>query len=109
MRGIRVIAKKVAKSGIIGFNDKIFINYINKLTLAAQKTNGFQNTRSYWEKDYNNIVAFSISDWDSEKDWNKWLNSKNRKNINNEHKNVILSEEFNVLIKSKNSDNTFLL
>ena len=109
MRSIRVIAKKVAKVELMNFNDKLFMNYINKLTSAAQKSNGFQNTHSYWEKDCNNIVAFSISDWNSENDWNNWLNSNIRKEINRQHKKVISYEEFNILIKSKNNDNTFLL
>ena len=83
MRGIRVIAKKVANLDKFGFNDKLFMNYINNLTSEAQKRTGFQNTRSYWEKDYNKVVAFSISDWESEYHWNEWLNSNTRKENNN--------------------------
>ena len=109
MRGIRVIAKKIGTVGTVGFYDKLFINYINKLTVAAKKSSGFQKTYSYWEKDYNNLTAFSISDWNSENDWNNWLNSDVRKKISFEHKEAISSEEFNILVKSNNSDNVFLL
>ena len=109
MRGIRVIAKKVAKVGIMNYNDKIFINYINNLTSEAQNFKGFQNTNRYWEKNYNQLIAFSISDWESENDWNNWLESNTRKLIRDKHQEVILEEKFNILLKSKNKDNTFLL
>ena len=108
MRCIRVIAKKIGTVGTVGFYDKLFINYINKLTVAAKNSSGFQKTHSYWEKDYNNLTAFSISDWDSENDWNNWLNSNVRKKISLEQKEAISSEEFSVLVKS-NNDNGFLL
>jgi antibiotic biosynthesis monooxygenase (ABM) superfamily enzyme len=91
---------------------------MNKLTQIAMKQPGYVGSNSYWEFTDNHITKYNgkiqniytISDWNSQYSWNLWLNSQERKVIQNEYKDVIKTEEFNLLYVNKyKEDSTFLL
>ena len=55
------------------------------------------------------VSVWKYPDWTSNDNWEKWLKSKERTDIKNKYKIDIKSEEYYVLVKRKDSNNTFLL
>lgn len=107
MNIVRVIAFKRGKD----LCKSNFKDYINQLTLEAHKQKGFIKSESFMKSkfSYNNHLIVSISDWDSEKDWEDWKESSVRNNIYHEYVGNIISEEFTILVKNKERNNIFLL
>ena len=103
MPPIRVIATKIGY-----YNTTNFIKYINSLTRSASYAKGFIGSNSYWKVGKNKHIV-SVSDWTSNDNWEKWLESKERAKIKNKYKIDVKSEEYYILVKRKDTNNTFLL
>ena len=86
MNVVRVLTKKIPISSIANCT---FIQFSNDLTQAASKHKGFINSTSYWEDVYNYDIdssLYTISDWESKKDWDEWIKSEIREKILDNHK-----------------------
>lgn len=101
MPPIRIIATK------IGYNNN-FIKYVNSLTKKASYAKGFIGSNSYWKIGKNKTIV-SVSDWTSHDNWEKWLKSQERAEIQKQHKLDVKSEKFYALVKRKDVNDTFLL
>ena len=81
---------------------KSIIEYQNELSKEAIKYRGFISSQSFCIKDdnYYNLCSSicNVSMWNSEHDWINWLESFNRKKINQKYQNVIEKEDFKILI-----------
>ena len=101
MPPIRIIATKV------GYNNNL-IKYVNSLTRKASYANGFIGSNSYWKIGKNKTIV-SVSDWTTHSDWEKWLKSPERAELQDQHKLDVKFEKFYALVKRKDTNNTFLL
>tara|TARA_E500000178_G_C16478925_1_gene512162 strand:+ start:54 stop:413 length:360 start_codon:yes stop_codon:yes gene_type:complete len=85
-----------------GYN---LIDYQNELTKEASKFKGFISSQSFCVKDenyYNFCTSIcNLSLWNSEYDWNNWINSSKRKKINNKYTSLIHNEQFQILLTRK--------
>ena len=81
---------------------KSIIDYQNELTKEAIKYKGFISSQSFCVKDdnYYNLCSSicNLSMWHSENYWNNWLESSNRKKINEKYLDLIEKEDFKILI-----------
>ena len=114
MSWVVVISRKVARPACrLGYAESYqFAEYLNQLTKAANQKAGFISSNSFWSNHrscerYN--TAISVSKWTSEKHWEDWLKSRTRAEIYCEHKDMIESEKFEVLIKKKDTNTVPLL
>ena len=81
---------------------KSIIDYQNELTKEAIKYKGFISSQSFCVKDdnYYNLCSSicNLSMWHSENDWNNWLESSNRKKINEKYLDLIEKEDFKIFL-----------
>ena len=114
MSSVRVISKKITYCDIKSLNR--FAKYSNLLNERVQTIPGFIKSESYWEYrelETSNImkenIIYTISEWDSITEWNRWLESSSRQSIKMDYLDIIYSESFKILIKNKDRDDIFLL
>lgn len=100
MNRIRVISKKIPNEALGSVTG--LIEYQNELTIAVRSFNGFITSQSHWVE---NITAryyrdiYNISVWKSRYDWDKWLKSDRRIEINEKYNQFVEKEEHIVLTK----------
>jgi heme-degrading monooxygenase HmoA len=99
---IRIISRKVPLGSSVNFG-----LYVNKLSELVKKQPGFIKSESFWCRDSDNI--FSMSDWESEKQWEKWLKSEERREIIRSHRNYVQEEHFHTFHKTNNRFHNFFL
>jgi len=107
MNSIKIIAEKYASKTCI--NASRFITYTNRLTEIAGKQEGFILSSSYLKEpidfiEKNPLTIITISEWKHFSHWEDWENSKERKNIYEEYKDVIHKEEFNRIFNKRTND-----
>ena len=99
---IRVISRKVPLGNSVNFG-----LYVNKLSELVQKQPGFIKTESFWCRESDNI--FSMSDWQTEKHWEKWLTSDERREVIRAHRNFVQEEHFHTFHKTNSKFHNFFL
>ena len=100
MNRIRVISTKIPNN-LLGSVTGI-IEYQNELTIAVKLHKGFITSQSHWldnntESYYKDI--YNISVWKSKYDWDKWLKSNRRIEINERYNQFVEKEDHIVLTK----------
>jgi len=112
MSKVRILSEKILLNN---FYSHKFINYSNSLTDVAKKNKGFISSKSYLVDNINlrkenetPVKIITISEWKNADAWNKWKNSKDRKNVTELFKDVERSEQFNILY-NRIDNNMFLL
>ncbi len=111
MNPIKIFSEKICVRNRISYTG--FINYTNNLTKLAKQHHGFISSESFIKEpfEYDSdipIKVITISQWDSIYDWNNWHSSGSRRDVYNNYRDVIDTENFNLLFKKKNND-IFLL
>ena len=115
---IKIISIKTTKESLSYTLPRIRLSeYANSLSETAKDHPGFISTDSYWKNKLKNptitgnesLQVVSISEWESLRHWNQWLQSEERNKIHNQYKDIIQKESFSVLNKRSFSDDTFLL
>lgn len=100
---IRIVSRKVPITNSIDFS-----LYVNKLSDKVKSQPGFISSTSFWCRESDNI--FSMSDWETEKDWEKWKTSECRRKIYREFSKTVQEEHYHTFYKTnKRFSNLFLL
>ncbi len=99
---IRVISRKVPLGTSVNFG-----LYDNKLSELVKKQPGFIKSESFWCRDSDNI--FSMSDWDTERHWEKWLKSEERREVIHAHRKYVQEEHFHTFHKTNSKFYNFFL
>lgn len=111
MNKIKILSEKVLFNSV--YSQK-FINYSNELTNIARNHEGFISSKSYFVDNldphhkYDTIKIITISQWETNKAWEKWKKSKDRKNVSESFKDLEKREEFKILYDRTIND-VFLL
>jgi len=113
MNYIKVISRKLPKSSITRGE---FIDFSNRVTAAAHNHPGFIKSCSYWDVKNslstiydNNFQLFTLSEWESEIDWETWLKSSNRQEAHKNSYDPVKKVEHTILYKKLPFNDTFLL
>tara|TARA_B100001093_G_scaffold479530_1_gene508586 strand:- start:1032 stop:1370 length:339 start_codon:yes stop_codon:yes gene_type:complete len=112
MNYIKVISRKLPVASITRGD---FIDFSNRLTSAAYKQQGFIKSCSYWdvknslETFDNDFRLYTLSEWESIDDWEKWLESKNREDVHNISGNPVKEVDHTILYKRLPFNDIFLL
>ena len=99
---IRVISRKMPLGTSVNFG-----LYVNKLSELVKKQPGFIKSESFWRRDSDNI--FSMSDWNTERHWEKWLKSEERREVIRAHRNYVQEEHFHTFHKTNYKFHNFFL
>ena len=99
---IRVISRKAPLCTSVNFG-----LYVNRLSELVQTQPGFIKSESFWCRDSDNI--FSMSDWESEKHWEKWFKSKERREVVHAHRDCVKDEHFHTFHKTNHKFHSFFL
>lgn len=102
MRYCTIITKRILKPNKYLNND----SYVRELHKGVMNFKGYINGESYWTNDFNIVT---ISKWDSYTDFNNWLHSDIRCNIEINYRDELLKEEHEHLYKIVENYGTFLL
>lgn len=100
---VRIICKKVS----IEKYCSITPIYVNHLSEVVKSQKGFIYSDSFWGKKSN--IIYSMSDWDSLSDWERWFYSNTRKEIYENYRNSISYENYELFYKRKHKNDIFLL
>ena len=101
LRTIIILSRKIPKVNIVEFQN--FFDYQIQLTEVAQEFPGFIKSTSYISKDKDEHLKSltTLSEWTSQSSWDFWLDSEERKIINNKFINIIDLETFETVTKRK--------
>lgn len=101
MNSIKVITKIVPKELYLGE----IINYSHNFNKIAKKQNGYIKSKTFV---HNFNTIYTISDWETEKDWDKWSKNMIKEKNYNYYKNLLLDTN-NTILYETNFNDTFLL
>lgn len=104
MNSIKVLSKVTLNLKLC--NDFLTSKYILNIKKNQKLSTGYIHSSVYLTQDNNHII--SISEWNNVNNINNWLNSENKKIINNDFSQLIYKEN-NEILYNYNEDETFLL
>ena len=94
---IKIMTTRIS---ILGSENKLR-EYLSKLNKGVEKLEGFESAETHWcpitsssiSAGYESRRIITSHTWKTRDDWNKWLNSEERKKIYEKYKSIVEKED----------------